>query len=204
MKGMMSVKNRIKQGSATVEAVLLIPLIFLGIVGIIYLSIIHYQNISTVGAAMQSANRISIAWPYIGSASPSILKEVDSAEKMLSRSDFIIHDPYRFIIDSKKSKREENSKNYAYRLANKVPKFYTTEQDNSEITVKKTGFLLSQYVEVSTNKSYINPLGKAMEKIGISEKETNIVTAKAKLTSPTEFIRNVEFIRKLVQLNKDN
>lgn len=196
-------KSRYQKGSVTVEAVLVFPIIFLGIIAIMYISIINFQNISTSTTAMQSSNRIAIAWQHIGGSSPSMLKEVDEAKDMLRSETFKNHDPYRFIIDGKKIQREKNGTEYALKLARKVPEIHTSDTDNKDMIVKKTDAFLMQYIEVTTNKSYINPLGKTFEKLGIQDKNKNIITARVVLTSPTELIRNIDFINEILQRNKE-
>lgn len=188
-----------QRGSTTVEAALILPVIFLGIIAILYISIIHYQNIATSAAVMRSANRISVNWQHIDEESPTVLNETNEAELMLSKENFAVHDPYRFIIDGKKGKREENGRKYALRLAGEVPKFYTNQSDNKEMQVNKTGNFFIHYIEVSTNKSYTNPLGGALESFGVGAGSKDDIKAKTVLTSSTEFIRNIGFINELVK-----
>lgn len=62
---MMRKKNR-KKGSMTVEMAILFPVVFFTILGILYICIVHYQNIVAGTAAMQAAARGAACWDKLG------------------------------------------------------------------------------------------------------------------------------------------
>lgn len=70
---MVDYEHKSNKGMFTVELTLIFPIIFLAILAVIYMSIIHYQNITTAAVAMQSANRVAAYWQYIGDGSTEML-----------------------------------------------------------------------------------------------------------------------------------
>ena len=57
--------SRKRKGSTTVEATLIFPLIMFVMFGIIYLTIIHYQNNVMIAESIRAMNRAGAYWQYI-------------------------------------------------------------------------------------------------------------------------------------------
>ncbi len=193
----MKQKKRNK-GVFTVELTLIFPVIFLAILSVMYLSIIHYQNITTSAMAMQSANRIAAYWQFIEDERPSILYATN-AENMLVSDDFDNCDPYRYILGTKRSNemRKRNSNVYIQNQMGRLTKYY--EAGEAAIVVEKKGFLLNPYIEVSVTRQYVNPLGNLLEAFGVGSREQRTVRATAPLMNQTELIRNIEFIEEQIE-----
>lgn len=196
----MKQKKRNK-GVFTVELTLIFPVIFLAILSVMYLSIIHYQNITTSAMAMQSANRIAAYWQFIEDERPSILYATN-ARDMLVSDDFENCDPYRYILGTGSSNetRKRNSNVYIQNQMGKLTKYY--EAGEAAIVVKKVekkGFLLNPYIEVSVTRQYVNPLGNLLEAFGVGSREERTVRATAPLMNQTELIRNIEFIEEQIE-----
>ena len=195
--------KRSEKGIFTVELAIIFPVIFLSILVIIFMSIVHYQNIATSAAVMQSANRISAYWQYIGDGSMEMLNGTrgESAATLLIQDDFKHRDPYRAIIDTKKGGRIQAGQEYANSLIYGLPSFYSSSRD-AHIEVKKGGNFIIPYVEVSAERTYTNPLGRLFEPYGVGAREKNTVRAKAPLTANVEFIRNIDFVGEMIEKNK--
>lgn len=183
------------KGMFTLELTILFPIIFGVILIIMYLSVVHYQNIVLSSAAMQSANRISANWQYLGSDTPSILRD-GSARDMVRKEDFVHSNPYRnFMVGGK---RKENAQRYANQLVNSSPGFYSNGQDAAVTVNKVTENLFNTYIEVTVTKGYSNPFGNIYEKLGFERKNEEKMRATAPLVDKTEFIRNIRFIEDLL------
>jgi len=208
------------KGVFTVELTLIFPVIFLSILAVMYMSIIHYQNIATAAVAMQSANRIAAYWQYIGDGSTDMLNGTrgESAAQLLIESDFKHRDPYRNIIDGNRGNRERAAQDYANSLIRALPSFYSDGRD-AELKVEvqssphrdgkggalqavKGASFLFPYIEVSAERKYINPLGRAFAQFGVGERESRTIRATAPLTTNAEFIRNIDFIQEMVDKYK--
>ena len=70
--------NKKVRGSATVEAALIFPLIMFIMFGIIYLTIIHYQNNVMIAESIRAMNRAGAYWQYI---------DMDEKGKFISKND---------------------------------------------------------------------------------------------------------------------
>lgn len=197
----MKQKKRNK-GVFTVELTLIFPVIFLAILSVMYLSIIHYQNITTSAMAMQSANRIAAYWQFIEDERPSILYATN-ARDMLVSDDFENCDPYRYILGTGSSNemRKRNSNVYIQNQMGRLTKYYEAGEAAIvvENVVEKKGFLLNPYIEVSVTRQYVNPLGNLLEAFGVGSREERTVRATAPLMNQTELIRNIEFIEEQIE-----
>ncbi len=60
----LSLKSK-RKGSATVEAAMIFPLIMFIMFGIIYLTIIHYQNNVMIAESIRAMNRAGAYWQYV-------------------------------------------------------------------------------------------------------------------------------------------
>lgn len=191
------------KGSVTVEMAILFPAIFLIILGMLNLGIRQYQNAIAATAVMQAAARGAAYWDRLGGdgAWDFQAEGVDSPEGKMLNMDFTEHDPYRYILDFKSEKKLNNIKAYAEWLFAKNPEIQNSTTEN--LTVAKEGFIF-KYVSVSVTKSYTDPMEKALEKYGFSNSYRRVITAKAPLNTPTDFIRNVSFIWDLIEEAKNS
>lgn len=184
-----------QKGMFTVEAVLIVPLMIFCILGIIYLSILLYQNTVAVAEATRAANRAAAYWSYIGVDEPPALTDETDASALITEESYTDRSPYRFIAESittKNSKRLKNSEQYAKTRISGIAFEAYTDGNAADLTVKVASNFLSSSLQVTVNKKYINPLGNLLTKLGIGERQDYTSTASAPVTNPTEFIRNVD------------
>ena len=212
------------RGVITVEAALVMPVI-LGTLFLLYsLAIVQYNNVVARAEAMRVANRVAMNWNTIGGTGHNILKEDQqatvyhgetAAEGTASRTgkDAIYsacyeeHNPYRFfgeLFGAGKTKKE-NIENYLDEQMEKVNEADTGISLESASSIKSDSNLLlfNRYVSVTINNTYSSPLFEVIENMtGYQVGEKYSVTAKAKLTEPAEFVRNVSFIEELLRNRK--
>lgn len=195
MKETRTVKDA-QRGMFTVEAALIMPLILFSIFGVIFLSTIHYQNFVATAESIRSANRIAAYWSYIGVDNPPALISGTPAEQLITVNSYAARSPYRFISETLATaggKRLDNGEKYAKTRIAGIP-FQVYAEGQADVEVSADYGFLSSYIVVSAKKTYINPLGALMEQIGIGETEERKSTAKALITNPSEFIRNVDIL----------
>ena len=164
------------RGSFTVEMAVVFPIILIVILGTLRLCITQYENLTTATAAMQAAARGAAYW--------------DTMDR-----DYTNHDPYRYIFDTKTEDKEKKIKSYAEGLMTSGQ----IQSENQGLSAKKTGNILQKYVEVTVVKKNLNPLARTLRNLGFNVQETYLITAKAPLNTPTEFIRMASFIYDLVK-----
>lgn len=199
-------RNKRERGSVTVEMTIVFPIVFLTIVGMIYMSIVKYQNIVTATAAMQTAARAAANWNTIGGNPDNgdagwYTREYDGIKVLIPRPNYSEHDPYGSILDLRSANREKNTADYMSWIMSGNPEIFDDAEITGTPTADKSG-LLQKYITVSIKKTYINPLGNLLESVGIASGESRTITAKAPLNTPTEFIRNVSYIMELVRESK--
>ena len=199
-------RNKRERGSVTVEMTIVFPIVFLTIVGMIYMSIVKYQNIVTATAAMQTAARAAANWNTIGGNPDNgdagwYTREYDGIKVLIPRPNYSEHDPYGSILDLRSANHEKNTADYMSWIMSGNPEIFDDAEITGTPTADKSG-LLQKYITVSIKKTYINPLGNLLESVGIASGESRTITAKAPLNTPTEFIRNVSYIMELVRESK--
>lgn len=193
-------KNTKMKGSMTVELALIFPLILIIILGVLRLCIMQYQNMMVATSAMQAAARGAAYWNVLGREGMDLSRGVGA--------DYTQHDPYRYLLDTRQTAKDENIKRYAEDL---IGKKHDTDfgdhkklmDDKGTVKVEKTGNILQKYVSVTVNKKIVNPMAPLLGRIGIKVPDSTTITAKAPLNTPTEFIRNVSFIYDMVQERKN-
>ena len=210
-------KRKEQRGSITVEMTMVLPIVLLTIFGMIYLSVVKYQNMVTATAAMQTASKVAANWHSLGGGVPvdvtrdgiaynagdvpgAWMLTTDGA--LVPMPNYTDRNPYMYILDTKKGKREANAEVYMNWLMTGNPEVFG-EEKTSPATVETTGGLLQRYISVSVEKTYINPFGNLLESVGIADEMTNVITARAPMNAPTEFIRNVTFVEYVIDLLSD-
>lgn len=193
---MLCVKQKYWKGSMTVELAILFPVIFLIILGILSICLTQYQNMVTASAAMQAATRGATYWDKLGGAGAwdFQLSDAETDGGKLVSMDFTDHDPYRYLLDTKKGNRLTNTQAYANWLLGQNVNVTLGEETTSQPKADKTGGFLQKYVTVTVTKQYTNPLGSMLERLGIYSAENRVITASAPLNTPSEFIRNMSFL----------
>ena len=196
-------KRKKEKGMLTVEAAILLPVIFAVIFGIYYLSIMLFQSTAATTALMRTAARGAVYWEGLGGASPWSF-QLDSGNTYYSQNprlvlrSFTDHDPYRYFFDGKQTARIANIQALANSLHSFDPDLLALERAGTPIA-RKTGNILQKYVEVTVDKSYLNPISNLFARLGIAVDSRIQMTARAPLTNPGEFVRNASFIYDIVK-----
>ncbi len=194
-----------EKGMFTVEAVFVIPIMLLIIFAVIYLSVVHYQNVVAVAEATRSANRVASYWSYIGGDNPAALQTGENApggKDLITKKMYTDRSPYRFIIETGSAyisdfpglgARRRNGQAYAdARMSSLKFNAYSDGEQRADLCTE-VGFL-SSYVTVSVKKHYLNPLGSLLQTLGVGDASDYESKAEALITSPSEFIRNIDLI----------
>lgn len=198
-------RKRSSPGMFTVEMAIIFPVIFLTLVGLMYIGIVHYQNTVTQTAAMRTASRVAYSWDALGNSAgawgfqlneEARAAEDAPAEGQLVGFSYTDHDPYDAIVDGSRSTREANALAYFKWLLDKNPSLLGEGgEETSGAKVEKQFSFLQSFVTVSVEKHYINPMGHLLEQIGIAAEQDSTITAKAPVNDPVEFVRLVGLIR---------
>jgi len=212
-------------GAITVEAALVMPVI-LGTLFLLYsLAMIQYNNIVARAEAMRVANRVAMNWNTIGGTDGGILREdlepvvfqgetveegaaSRSGKDAIADSCYTEHDPYRFFIElfTTGSTKKTNINNYSTKQMQNVETVSSGLTMTSESDVKSdAGYhIFNRYVSVTIDNTYSSPMLQMLANMGFAVEGTYSVTAKAKLTEPADFVRNVSFIEEMIrELTKD-
>lgn len=184
-----------QKGMFTVEAVFIVPLMLFSILGIIYLSILLYQNAVAVAEGARAVNRAAAYWSYIDLENPPALTGGTAAADLITRDMYLERSPYRFIAESfmnSGSQRMRNSSQYAQARVAGIPLQAYSAWNGTDVKVQAKYGFLSSSLQVTVQKKYVNPLGNLLRTIGIGARQSHTATTQAPVTNPTEFIRNVD------------
>lgn len=188
------------RGSMTVEMAIVFPVIFFVILGMLDFCITQYQNVVTATAVIQSAAKGAAYWDRLSGdkAWDFQLANADQTEcsGKMANMDYSDHDPYCYLVDTKKENKIANIEKYASWLLGQNINLQNSTTKN--LTVTKGGLIL-KYIEVSVTKKYDNPLDALLAGYGFKKDAEKVITAKAPLNTPAEFIRDVSFIYDMVQ-----
>lgn len=126
-----------------------------------------------------------------------------SGQNAITSSSFSEHDPYRFFTELFKtgSQKSANINNY---LATRMENLALTEtgmEFTSTSSVKgDAGYhIFNRYVSVALNNTFSNPIFQLLHNMGFDIENEYSVTAKAKLTEPADFVRNISFLEELMR-----
>ncbi len=205
------------RGVITVEAALVMPIILATLFLLYSLAIIQYNNIVARSEAMRVANRVASNWNLIGGEWDILDEELKkttenkTGKNVISSDSFKEHDPYRALLElgwTNSSKREpieeymtQKMKEVASVDSGLSIQSSTSEPESPDSTIENdAGWnLFNRYVSVKIDNSYNNPIFEWLANMGFPQKETYSVTAKAKLTEPVEFVRNISFLQELLR-----
>ncbi len=212
-------KRNIKQkGMLTVEAALVMPVIF-GCIFLLYsLAMVQYGNVITRTEAIRVANRVAMNWNIIGGEENNILTEdlkpvsyageetVDGSKtgrNAISSATYEEHDPYRFFLElfTTGSQKKENVASYLDARMEEISEQETLldfESTNS-LSNDKGYHIFHRYVNVTINNTYNNPMIGVLDQMGFHQDKEYSVTVKAKLTEPADFVRNISYIEEILR-----
>lgn len=187
------------RGSFTVEAAIIFPVVFFILLAFIYLGIMHYQNISTGLAIMDSANAGTTGWAFIAGDNPRYFSASKGEEKV-SESDYSKATPYDSLLEntglsSARAKKEANIKAYALKkLSGMDISDFSEKVDSEDITISYSGTIFMRKISVSATKNFLNPMGNMLEFLGVASREDRTMHASSTVSDPPDYIRLMDQI----------
>ena len=210
--------NKKTRGVITVEAALVMPIILATLFLLYSLAIIQYNNIVARSEAMRVANRVALNWNLIGSDKNNILTESlkptvyegqtstvvgKTGKNAISSETYEDHNPYRFFIElfTTPSQKEENINRYLEKQMETIPTANSGITFTSQNLVQSDSgiHLFNRYVSIKIENVYSSPIFELLHNMGFPQKSQYSITAKAKLTEPADFVRNVSFLQELLR-----
>lgn len=197
-----------RRGSITVEAALIVPFIFLGILLTLYITFILYQYASLQAVANNTAERVASIWRYV---EVGLEMDKDSDTNRLSSTDVIngyvnIDDSrislYSRLYDLKKSAKEEALENYIIDNVGMIEIANNRSISPIKPQVKYKRGVLGSSVEIIIEEPYGIPIDGINKIFGIEEKFTIRVRSQAVVDDPAELIRNIDFASDMIQKNE--
>lgn len=205
-------ETRNQRGSLMIEAILVLPVVILLICLIYQLAIIQYHNTVSRAEAMRVANRTAMAWNLIGGTEHNILLEdikninEKSGKNAIDTRNYTEHNPYRFFLElfTAGSQKKQNISSYLSTNMDAIGDLACgiTSEDTSQINSDSAVHFFNRYVSVRIDNVYANPLQTVLDNLGLQVGTQYSVTARARLTEPAEFVRNMSFIEELIQKMK--
>ena len=205
------------RGVITVEVALLMPIILATLFLLYSLAIIQYNNIVARSEAIRVANRVALNWNLIGGKKNNILTESlkptvyegqtstvvgKTGKNAISSETYEDHNPYRFFIElfTTPSQKEENINRYLEKQMETIPTANSGITFTSQNSVQSDSgiHLFNRYVSITEN-NYSSPIFELLHNMGFPQKSQYSITAKAKLTEPADFVRNVSFLQELLR-----
>lgn len=172
-----------KKGSATVEASLIFPVIFLIGVAIIYFSMILYQKAYIQSLADNASQKGAASWTnpktdiYTGNVPKASLGDGGLYWRL-----------FDFSSEAKRKKIEEYITNriaaHAAMGLSKPP----------VVSVELDNYVVYKVLKINIDVSYKIPVGNLLKMFGLSNEYRFSAKSSAVIHEPAEFIRNTDFV----------
>lgn len=173
-----------RKGSTALEATMIFPFIMFIFFGIIYFTLVHYQNVAMISESMRAMNRAGAYWQYIdmdaegkhvkyeGDKIPIPFDNSIEGKRLINPAMLKYRNVYRTIIDvvaegfskffnTPVGDRKYNAKQYvSSRIAGVKFKMYRSENEADVIgNVGGEGFMfVGPDLSIVVHRTYINPL----------------------------------------------
>ncbi|AEV68358.1 TadE/TadG family type IV pilus assembly protein [Acetivibrio clariflavus] len=179
-----------KKGSTTVEAALIIPIIFLSIITLIYVSIFLYEQAYIKSLADRAAERGAAIWKN---------PESDMYISLVKLEHFKDNDPYWKVIDYKEKSKKEKVENY---IKNSLKQYSILQSGDKKVPMNTTdiqfdvevkNYLVYKKLTVTVKKNFKLPIGNILSIFGIGNTVSIQAKSEALINDPSEFIRNTDF-----------
>lgn len=190
-------------GSITVEASLIVPLIILAIVAVLFICILLYQYSYLQTVSNEVAERGAACWGNISKMGTSNDVFIVESGELNSPQELLNSQLYWRIT---KTSEEDKIKSLKEFTLYKLSKNNILESEISNLSIKdiedegdRVDIWLKDYIiykelNVVIKDSYKIPLGDTLKIFGLDNKYNIRVHSKAVIDDPLEFIRNTDFI----------
>ncbi|OQA16024.1 MAG: TadE-like protein [bacterium ADurb.Bin363] len=177
------------KGSMTVEASLIFPVIFLIIIGLIYITIFLYEQAYVKSLADRAAERGAAIWKN---------PKCDMQIGLVKLEDFEAKDPYWRFYDGDTDTKEDNIEVYIRNLFEDYSILKNRDSsgkiDGITVSAEVKNYIVYKKLTVKAIKSYNLPLGNALGIFGIDRTVNISAKSEAIIYEPAEFIRSTDFI----------
>lgn len=175
--------NRKYKGSMTIEASLVMPLVFVVIAALIYIGIILYQKVYLQSLADFLAERTAATWS-------SSNKDILTGQRTADQSKDSL---YTALYDYEKGTKMEKLQDFCDKYMDKysILKSASTNKIKPEVT----NYIFYKKVTVDINASYKVPGGGIFRIVGMNSGAIPInIKSESIVNDQVEFIRNTDFI----------
>lgn len=174
-------KMKNQNGSITVEAAIIVPIVIIAVMITLYIVLIIFQSCIMQLVANNAAERAADIW----------FKENSALETgKISKQDIVRLGLYRrwsFDNSDDEGILRENA-------ANTLQRASILKVKNLKVDITHQNIILSQKINVELSASYSNPLGGLTRMWGLGSSTLLKVKAQAVIDDPSEFIRNSDFM----------
>lgn len=215
--------NKKRTGVITVEAVFVMPIV-MGVIILLYsLIITQYNNVLFRTAAIQITNRVGANWNQINGNGYTILKEDmyapvvfegetsnvpgKTGKNVITSKIYADNDPYAPIMQLASgggSQKISNINNYYKNMMTKAVGDRFALMDVSVRGIRDKGFSVWELIfggtfDITVKNEYSNGLLDIVKGFGYDIEKSNTVKIKANFSDPVEFVRNVDFVKEVIQ-----
>jgi Flp pilus assembly protein TadG len=173
---------RKNKGSTTVEAAILVPLIFISILAVIFLCCLYYQRALLQSAADSVAHAGAASWFNPASDIATGKTEINNLEET---------GLYWRIIEEKRDVKLNRIKTYSERILNKKA-IFEPYYSNTKVEIKD--YIIYKRLHVCIENSYKLPGTSLFKIFGVGRYIKINVSAYANINDPSEFIRDTDLL----------
>lgn len=175
---------KLNQGSLTVEASLVFPIVMLSIAMVIFMSFLMYQYIYTETIVNLVAERSVAVQQNVNVEIATGRIRADELEK-----------PLYFMHFSEEKKN--NIKNY---LVTKLERFELVKPEQRTIKIINNSHFIYQTLEIKVTANYKLPAGRIFNFIGLRDGITRTTQSRVIVFQPEGLIRDVNLMFEILQL----
>jgi len=181
---------RNSKGSTTIEAALIVPIIFLSIIALIYISVFLYEQAYVKSLADRAAERGTAIWKNPKS---------DMYLSLVKLKDFEDNDPYWRLGDTNETKKEKKIEEYIrknlgdYSILQTSDKKGPMNTTDIKFSAKLKNYIVYKKLVVTVKKKFKNPIGDLLSIFGMDTTVVISAESEALVNEPAEFIRSTDF-----------
>lgn len=175
------------RGSFTVEASILMPVIFLCIIAVVYISLLLYQMALVQAISDRSAERGTATW-----SNP----RKDISTGLIAKEELKSGGIYWRLLDIN---RDEKVKRLDTYFVKQMGHFDVLKGSYSVSPPEVKDYIIYKKLVLNTESRYKLPFGKLLSCFGLEEHVSFKTRSEAMINEPVEFIRNTDLIIDLEQ-----
>jgi len=170
------------KGSITIEASIVVPVVFLSIIAVLYMGVLLYHKTFVGSIAASAAERAASLWD----------KHYDDFESgSADMGETTSDDLYRRFFDDNSDDKKCSIKKYIF---SELDRYGFLSETARKADISLINYVVYRKIRIKVSCSYKNPVAGFLKIFGMKDTFTVVSGSEAILNDTPEFIRNTDFL----------